>query len=318
MTTPGERDHQVALRQALTALHLAAGEPSTRVIARTSGQLSHDTVHRVLAGQRLPAWAPLERVVLALGGDVAEFHRLWLAARTGRPAEPVAEVAADADAGPAARPDAAPGSIRVLVVDDHTLFRRAMATVLEQEAGIEVVGEAGDGPAARDLALASRPDVVLMDIRMPGMDGIEATRQIVAADPAARVVILTMSDDEADVADAFAAGAVDYVVKSVTLPELTAAIRAAATAATPSTRARRPVASRPESADLPSLTAREWAVLGLVVQGSTNREIAEQLQLSEKTVSVHLSHIYRKLGVTNRTALATAAAERGWTRNLRR
>ena len=204
------------------------------------------------------------------------------------------------------------GDIRVLVVDDHDLFRRGICQVLLGEEGIEVVGEAEDGAAAHALAVALRPDVVLMDVNMPGTGGIEATGRITADLPGVCVLMLTVSDDEEDLFRAITAGAVGYLLKEISGDEVAEAVRAVVhgqTLLSPAmaskligeyaTLARRAAAAS-ERAAVPRLTAREREVLALVAQGSTNRDIGRQLFISGNTVKNHVRNILEKLQIHTR------------------
>ncbi len=201
--------------------------------------------------------------------------------------------------------------IRVLVVDDHALFRRGLEMVLAQEPDIEVVGEAGDGAEAVERAEELLPDVVLMDIRMPRRSGIEACTAIKAAVPSAQIIMLTISDEEADLYEAIKAGATGYLLKEISIDEVATAIRAVAggqSLISPS------MASKliSEFAQLvkrdddrqqvpaPRLTERELEVLRLVASGMNNRDIARQLFISENTVKNHIRNILEKLQLHSR------------------
>jgi DNA-binding NarL/FixJ family response regulator len=201
--------------------------------------------------------------------------------------------------------------IRVLVVDDHALFRRGLEMVLAQEPDIEVVGEAGDGAEAVERAEELLPDVVLMDIRMPRRSGIEACTAIKAAVPSAQIIMLTISDEEADLYEAIKAGATGYLLKEISIDEVATAIRAVAggqSLISPS------MASKliSEFAQLvkrdddrqqvpaPRLTERELEVLRLVARGMNNRDIARQLFISENTVKNHIRNILEKLQLHSR------------------
>ena len=214
----------------------------------------------------------------------------------------------------AARPTGDPerDTIRVLVVDDHALFRRGICQVLLGEEGIDVVGEAEDGAEAHALAVRLRPDVVLMDVNMPGTDGIEATGRIAVDLPDVRILMLTVSDDEEDLFRAITAGAVGYLLKEISSDEVAEAVRAVVrgqTLLSPAmaskligeyaTLARRVAASSARVA-VPRLTAREREVLTLVAHGYTNRDIGRQLFISGNTVKNHVRNILEKLQIHTR------------------
>ena len=202
-------------------------------------------------------------------------------------------------------------SIRVMICDDHALFRRGLVMVLEAEESIEVVGEAEDGEAAIRQAEDLAPDVVLMDVRMPRVNGIEATRAIVEARPSTRVLMLTVSDEEDDLYAAIKAGAAGYLLKEISIDEIAGAINAAVrgqSLISPSmaskllhefaTMAKR--ADERPSVPTPRLTDRELEVLRLVAQGMSNREIAGALFISENTVKNHVRNILEKLHLHSR------------------
>jgi DNA-binding NarL/FixJ family response regulator len=203
--------------------------------------------------------------------------------------------------------------VRVLLVDDHAVVRAGLRLFLTDQADLEVVGEAEDGASAVAQVQELRPDVVLMDLRMSGLDGIAATRQIRAALPQTAVVVLTMYTDTANVGQAIAAGAIGYVPKDVPPPELAATIREAAHGmlhlAPVVQRAllQALVALRPAEPDPTELTERECEVLVLLAEGRSNKEIARQLHLSERTVKGHVGHILSKLGMASRTQAAIYA-----------
>jgi DNA-binding NarL/FixJ family response regulator len=204
--------------------------------------------------------------------------------------------------------------IRVLVVDDHPVVRAGIAALVDAADDIEVVGTGSTGLEAVDLAAALRPDVVLMDLRMPGLDGDEATSRILAADPAIRVVILTTYETDDAILSAIEAGASGYLLKAAPEAELLAGVRAVAAgevALAPGVAAllvKRAAAPAPIA---PVLSARELEVLRLVADGLSNREIGERIFLGEATVKTHLLHAFAKLEVNDRTRAVTRAMELG-------
>jgi NarL family two-component system response regulator LiaR len=216
--------------------------------------------------------------------------------------------------------------IRVLIVDDHQVVRQGLRTFLELQPDLVVVGEAGDGQAAVEMVRQLQPDIVLMDLVMPVLDGIAATRQVKALGGRTQVIALTSFTEDDKVIPAIQAGASSYLLKDVSPKELVEAIRAtqrgearlhpditrklmaqvaAQTASTPA------VANAP--APLPDLTIRELDIVRLVAQGRSNRDIAESLVISEKTVKTHVSHILGKLDLEDRTQLAIYAIKHGLT-----
>jgi DNA-binding NarL/FixJ family response regulator len=206
-------------------------------------------------------------------------------------------------------------TVTVLIVDDHPVVREGMRGMLVGEPDIEVVGEASDGAEAAVLASSLRPDVVLMDLRMPGTDGVEATRLIVGASEPGQgpaVVVVTTYDTDLDILRAVEAGARGYLLKDTPRADLIRAIRAAAGGATvlaPVVAAK--LLGRGNAPAHQELTARELEVLGLVAVGKTNSEIGESLYIGEATVKTHLLHAFAKLGVDDRTAAVTTAIARG-------
>ena len=202
--------------------------------------------------------------------------------------------------------------VRVLLVDDHPVVREGVRAMLAPEPDIEVTGEAGSGDEAVALARDRAFDVILMDLRMPGTDGVDAIGRLVAGDPAARIVVLTTYETDADILRAVEAGAVGYLLKDSPRAEVANAIRAAArgeTVLAPSVAAR--LVTRVRRPQRDSLSAREVEVLQLVARGMTNADIGQQLFISEATVKTHLLRAFGKLGVSDRTAAVTTAIERG-------
>jgi two-component system NarL family response regulator len=217
--------------------------------------------------------------------------------------------------GSAAAPDKSPHAdpIRTMIVDDHALFRRGLEMVLEGEQGIEVVGQASDGAEAVEKAAESLPDIVLMDIRMPRSSGIEACRAMKEAAPSAKIVILTISDEEEDLFEAIRAGASGYLLKDIPLDEVADTVRAvhggqslinpsmAAKLLTEfATLAKRDNEERAQELPAPRLTDREMQVLKLVARGMNNRDIAKELFISENTVKNHVRNILEKLQIHSR------------------
>jgi DNA-binding NarL/FixJ family response regulator len=203
-------------------------------------------------------------------------------------------------------------SVTVLLVDDHPVVRVGLRGMLAAAPDIEVVGEAGSGAEAVVLAGTLAPDVVLMDLRMPGGDGVAATERIRAARPATRVVVLTTYDTDTDILRAIEAGAAGYLLKDAALDTLADAVRAAArgeTVLAPPVAARLVHRLRAPTGD--TLTPRETEVLALVARGLSNADIGRTLYIGEATVKTHLLRIFGKLGVNDRTAAVTAAMSRG-------
>jgi DNA-binding NarL/FixJ family response regulator len=200
--------------------------------------------------------------------------------------------------------------IRVLVVDDHRLVRAGLITLLEAAGDIEVAGEAADGGQALEAARAVAPDVVLMDLSMPVLDGVAATRMLLEEQPQARVVALTSFSDRQRVNDVLAAGAIGYLLKDSRPDELLAAVRSAAEGHAPLdprvAGALLP-GREPPAADL--LSEREKQVLRLAAAGLANKQIARRLGISESTVKVHIGNIFRQIGVRDRTSAALWARE---------
>jgi DNA-binding NarL/FixJ family response regulator len=204
--------------------------------------------------------------------------------------------------------------IRVVVADDHPIVRAGIVALLQDADDVSVVGQASDGETAVSIALAERPDVVLMDLRMPGIDGDEATARILAREPGIRVLILTTYESDDQILAAIEAGAAGYLLKAAPESEILAGLRATArgeTALAPSAAAalvRRATTKAPAG---PMLSPRELEVLQLVAQGGSNPAIGRALFLSETTVKTHLGHVFEKLGVNDRTRAVTRAMELG-------
>ena len=210
-------------------------------------------------------------------------------------------------------------SLRILIADDHPLFRKGMRTLLTATADTEVIGEATTGREVIELAAALQPDVILMDLQMPGVNGIEATRQILQDSPNIRILVVTLFEDDASVFTALRAGARGYILKDAKEDEILRAIRAVGSGeaifspaiatrlmeffATP-----RPSASKEV---FPTLTDREREILQLIARGSTNHDIARQLVLSVKTVNNYVSNIFSKLQVTDRAQAIIRARDAG-------
>ncbi|TDV57232.1 response regulator [Actinophytocola oryzae] len=204
------------------------------------------------------------------------------------------------------------GSVRVLVVDDQRLVREGIASLLDLQPGIDVVGTAANGREAVEQAIALTPDVVLMDVRMPEMDGVDAVAVLRGRAPDCRVVMLTTFDDEEYVLQALRAGAAGYLLKDLPAAELAEAVRLANAGVTQLDRAatlRVTAALSHQSTD--ALTGRETDVLRMVASGATNREIAARLYLSEGTVKNHVSRILGRLGLRDRTQAAIYARDNG-------
>jgi DNA-binding NarL/FixJ family response regulator len=202
--------------------------------------------------------------------------------------------------------------IRILIVDDHPVVREGLAGMLAGQPDFAVAGEAKDGAEAVDMDAQLQPDVLLMDLRMPGMDGVAAIEAVRGKRPSANILVLTTYDSDADIVRAIEAGATGYLLKDTPREELFRAIRAAAkgeSVLAPAVAAR--LMTRMRSDEQENLSAREIEVLQLVYKGASNREIGKALHISTATVKTHLIHIYGKLGVDDRTAAVTAALEQG-------
>ena len=207
-------------------------------------------------------------------------------------------------------------TVRVLVVDDHPVFRDGLRALLASAAGVEIAGEAATGQDAVDAAAALQPDVVLMDLHLPGLNGIEATRAIVAASPHIAILILTMLEDDDSVFAAMRAGARGYLLKGAAQDEILRAIEAVASGEAifgPVIAARviEYFSARRPPEPFPDLTDREREVLELIAQGASNPEIARHFVLSPKTVRNHVSNIFTKLQVADRAHAIVRAREAG-------
>jgi len=218
---------------------------------------------------------------------------------------------------------AASGAIRVLVVDDHTLFRRGLIALLAGDARFEIVAEAGDAGEAQRRAAVTLPDVILLDNHMPGVSGVDALPGLKAAAPAARVLMLTVSEDERDLAAALRAGACGYLLKtmdsdmlaaailrtmvgeSVVSPEMTSKL----VSAFQSRQGDEPKAG-PNADPIHSLSPREREILVLIARGASNKEVARELGIAETTVKIHVQHILRKLNLSSRVQAAVYLAGR--------
>jgi DNA-binding NarL/FixJ family response regulator len=211
-------------------------------------------------------------------------------------------------------PDASPGAAkaRVLLVDDHALLRTGVANIINQEPDLRVVAEAENGLEAIDAYERHQPDVTLLDLRMPEMEGVEVVRQIRERDPRARVIILTTYDTDDEISQALKAGAKAYVLKDIAADDLVGCIRdvlAGKTYLAPAA-----AAKLAEGVTRVQLTPREMATLRLLADGKANKEIANELDISERTVKTHLAHLFEKLGVTSRTEAIKVATRRGLVR----
>lgn len=202
--------------------------------------------------------------------------------------------------------------IRILLVDDHPVVRMGLRGMLDAEPDLTVIGEASSGVEGVELALAERPDIVLMDLRMPGGDGVDATSQILASSSGVRVLVLTTYESDRDILRAIEAGASGYLLKDASPAELADAVRAAArgeTVLAPSVAST--LVRQVRSPAPPALSAREAEVLRLVAAGLTNAEIGKRLFISEATVKTHLLRAFNKLDVADRTAAVTTAMRHG-------
>ena len=207
---------------------------------------------------------------------------------------------------------AAPTPARVLLVDDHALLRTGVANIINQESDLHVVAEAGNGVDALAAYDRHRPDVTLLDLRMPVMEGVEVVRRLRERDPGARVIVLTTYDTDDEISRALRAGAKAYVLKDISADALVTCIRdvlAGKTYLAPAA-----AAKLAEGVTRVQLTPRELSTLRLMADGKANKEIAQELGISDRTIKTHLGHLFEKLGVTSRTETVKVATRRGLVR----
>lgn len=208
--------------------------------------------------------------------------------------------------------DVRPQVTRVVLCDDHAVIRAGLAQLISTTDDIEVVGQASDGAAAVEQCRALQPDVVLMDLQMPGVDGVTATRQIVAAGLDVDVLVLTSYSDNERILDALDAGAVGYLLKDADPDDVLSGIRAVSRGESPiHPKAARALLGARSAGGRPQLTAREVEVLTLVRDGLANKQIARRLDISERTVKAHLTSAFARIGVTDRTQAALWAVRNG-------
>jgi two-component system nitrate/nitrite response regulator NarL len=212
--------------------------------------------------------------------------------------------------------------VRIVLVDDHTLFRSGIRMLLERERGFDVVGEAGDASEGIKAVARLAPDVVLLDLNMPGMSGAEAAGILADEAPDVRVLMLTVSEEAEDLFAALRAGACGYLLKNIEADALVAAIRSAAAGESvisprmmdkllTGVRAEAPARTPRPTHEAERLTPREGEILGLIAQGRSNKEIARALDVAESTVKIHVQNLLRKLGLASRVQAAVYAVERG-------
>ena len=307
----GERPFDGSTPYEITRAILNQPVPSLAAYRRDVPPALADLISRMLAKSRGARIGSARQV----GAELEAIRH-----GTAVPAPPAGPSAAKAPSRPAAPPPSPgpAGRIRVLIVDDHAVVRQGLRTFLELQDDMEVVGEAANGVEAVEQAGRLHPDIVLLDLVMPEMDGIEATRRIAACSPASRVVILTSFGDEGKVLPAIRAGAQGYLLKDIPPAQLVQAVREAHQGRAqlhPDVAAKlmSAVAGR-EQAPAPvaeELTERELEVVRLIARGLNNREIAEALTISEKTVKTHVSNILGKLRLQDRTQVAIYALQQG-------
>ncbi len=213
---------------------------------------------------------------------------------------------------PQAAAVAAVVAARVLLVDDHALLRTGVANIINQEPDLRVVAEAANGVEAIEAYERHRPDVALLDLRMPVMEGVEAVRRIRERDPDARIIVLTTYDSDEDIARAIRVGAKAYVLKDISAEALVTCIRDVLDGKTYLAPAA--AAKLAEDVTRVQLTPRELTTLQLMADGKANKEIANELHISDRTVKTHVGHLFGKLGVTSRTEAVKVAARRGLVR----
>lgn len=203
--------------------------------------------------------------------------------------------------------------LRIVLVDDHAVVRRGLADLLASAPDLDVVGTAGDGGEAQEVVRAARPDVVVMDLQMPGIDGVEATRAILAEHPDVQVLVLTSFSDSERIIAALDAGAVGYLLKDADPDEVIEGVRAVARGESPlhPKAARELLRARSRPTEKTQLTPREADVLRLVRQGLANKQIARRLGISERTVKAHLTSAFQRIGVTDRTQAALWSERNG-------
>ncbi len=201
---------------------------------------------------------------------------------------------------------------KVLLVDDHSLLRTGVANIINQEPDLQVVAEATNGVEAIAAFTSHRPDITLLDLRMPVMEGVEAVRHLREIDPQAKVIVLTTYDADEDIARALQAGAKAYILKDISADELIACVHAVLAGKT--YLAPTAAAKLAERVTQVQLTPRELSALRLLANGQSNKEIATSLEISERTVKTHLAHLFEKLGVTSRTEAVRVATRRGLVR----